>query len=106
MTYPDLPPADRAPSEGQQPKPAYFGFFLVFCGGAIVGAFAGRVVLGAIDLWSEKFRPELRPSIRSLLPYFYVGGAIVCSVLALILVLIPGGSNKGKDKERQSPGNK
>jgi hypothetical protein len=103
MTDARLPPSERMPSEEQRKKPTCFGLVVTLSLFSFVGVIAGIALLGLIDLWSEKYRPDLRPSLPPLRLYFAVGGSVIASLFGIILTLMPERSNRGKSSGGQFP---
>ncbi len=99
----NLPPAERTPSEGQRKGPTCFGLLVIIVLFSVVGYVLGIALLGLVDLWSEKFRPELRQDIRSLRPFIGYGGAAVSAIVGIILAFIPGRPRGEQDSKDHPP---
>ncbi len=103
MPYSDLPPTERIPSKGQSTRPACFGLIAILAVGAFVGAILGGALLGLIDLWCEKQRPDLREDLKSFFRYFVGGGAVIGAALGIILAFLPGRSPRAEEGVRRPP---
>lgn len=101
MTDPKMPPIERVPTGRRRQRPTCLGLILVGVLFSFVGYILGIALLGLIDIWSEKFRPDLRDTIRSLRPYFGYGGAAISVAFGWILQIFftPEPSNEANDQK-------
>ena len=86
MTDPKMPPMEHAPSPRQWKKPTYLRLLMAIAIGAPCGFILGIAVIGLIDIWSQKFRPDLRQTVRSLRPYFSYATAALATIFAIVML--------------------